>query len=254
MNKQELINEAVHELEGEWRYPDDALYVTKAGHYFYAMANENDSCFLCTKRQFQQRARELGYVNGYRWGVEYQTNGKKPDLPDDVYVEIKHSNEIWIVGNHKVGNCGWSIYSAFKITDIRYKPADTSYLETTAIEPAPEEEGWYDYTNQKALRLPPVGVECEVGFVREWSKTHIVAHHIDGIRAIHCQDGFSTGELGYGSAVAFRPLDWSRKAEAERKRVVDAVWKESNKLHGHHSWDVFAHLYELGFLRMPEDK
>lgn len=30
-----------------------------------------------------------GFINGYRWGVEYPTNGKKPDLPDDIYIDVK---------------------------------------------------------------------------------------------------------------------------------------------------------------------
>jgi hypothetical protein len=57
----------------------------------------------------------------------------------------------------------------------------------------------------------------------------------------------------------YRPLDWNRKAEAERKRVVDAA---AAKFHasimpdysGQPFIDGLSALYDAGFLRMPEDK
>lgn len=211
------------------------------------------------KCEFTQRSKELGFINGYRWGIEYQTNGKRPDLHDDVLVQFKHRKHGW---------CNTALYvhlfnrddSAFKITDPRYKPSDTSYLNALSQNQSltHSEEGlthsdWYDYENQKALRLPDVGVECYRKVGINWLKTNIVAHHHDGVRAIFCDEGFSIGELGYCSVVMFKPLDHAtRKAELEKKRVVDAA--KANLRDFDIPAEAYGLLYELGYLRLPANK
>lgn len=89
------------------------------------------------KSEFQQRAKELGFVNGYRWGVEYPTNGKRPDLADDVSVTYRlKSDGSWLKNSFRVDEWHWEeTIMSFKITDERYKPADTSYLNSPAKEP-----------------------------------------------------------------------------------------------------------------------
>ncbi|MDP5205855.1 hypothetical protein [Alishewanella sp. SMS8] len=60
----------------------------------------------------------------YRWGVEYSTNGMKPNLPDDVVVEFKDDSGIWnIMGADTISSWVWLRSSAFKIVDERYKAA-----------------------------------------------------------------------------------------------------------------------------------
>jgi hypothetical protein len=77
--------------------------------------------------QFQKRAKELGFVGKYRWGVKYKTDGKRPDLADDVEVDVKGLAQFWMCNT--VSPVWWAHSSSFKITDSRYKPADTSYLD-----------------------------------------------------------------------------------------------------------------------------
>jgi hypothetical protein len=161
MNKQELIDKAVHALGGvfdgtlpKYNHEFDFWVTTSAEGVTTLRAVA--AGFSITKEEFQQRASELGYINGYRWGVEYPTNGKKPDLADDVVVCIEKS-----AIQDSVDGWDWPLIESFRITDRRYKPSDTSYLETPAVEPVPEVNDWYDYDNQKAIALPHVGVECE---------------------------------------------------------------------------------------------
>ena len=70
----------------------------------------------------------------YKYGVEYPTNGVKPDLPDDVLVEQFWRGR-WL---KTVRACGdwrsWVGTSAFRIVDDRYKPAAAPVTPTTAAE------------------------------------------------------------------------------------------------------------------------
>ena len=147
-----------------------------------------------------------GFINGYRWGVEYPTNGSKPDLPDDVIIQLS------------VPMCGGALSvfaspgmcaakgATFKITDERYKPEDTSYLDS--------EESYND------------GAEHF-----EW-----IANQFDNV-----DDANAVWALR-------DKLFHKRKAEAERRRIMDAACKYL----GIHLLDTFQDLYDAGFLRMPE--
>jgi hypothetical protein len=268
MNKQELLDSAVHEFGGKWpnrynwpckRSAINGFYITSIG-----TLTHKDHCEWFNDQEFQQRARELGYINGYRYGVEYRTNGKRPDLPDDCSIQwrSKQLDSEWLPEDGQstiVGVLTWRDgqynVDSFKITDQRYKPADTSYLSVSEI---PESKSnaenvsdWYDYEAQKAVALPPVGVECE-SLVQgadgaEWVKAEILKHFDKGTCACFC---INTHYLKW--ADDFRPLDHAtRKAEAEKKRVVDAAFaslSEFNKAH-----QVLGELYEAGFLRMPAE-
>ena len=84
MNKQELIDKAVDELKGVW--PEDE------GYDSFRYSPEN-SAPMIYKQEFQQRARELGWINGYKWGVEYPTNGKKPYFMDALKLLLDYCTE-----------------------------------------------------------------------------------------------------------------------------------------------------------------
>lgn len=62
----------------------------------------------------------------YEYGVEYPTNGQKPDLPDDVLVEASDIAGNWAVLMVKVRRLDWSLIKSFRIVDERYKPAETA--------------------------------------------------------------------------------------------------------------------------------
>ena len=183
MNKQELIDKCVHHYMGDWPYSEPAIIYNRITGNFSSYSdsdfeNLNAHCWapVCTKEEFQQRARELGY------GAE-------------------------------------------------------------AVEP----ERWYCYETKKALRLPPVGVEVialddiHAKIIGQTASGYLVYQSVEtGFCEMACQ------------TTSFKPIDWNRKAEIERERVIDAAFAsltEFNKAH-----QVLRELYDAGFLRMPEDK
>jgi hypothetical protein len=125
---------------------------------------------------------------------------------------------------------------------------------------AAEPESWYDYTNQKALRLPPLDYECEYSYSTflGWKKCKYIG--VNSFDSKKYAVIFDFERADYENPricnnLEFRPLDWNRKAEAERKRVVDAVFEFTyDEDKDYPTWNELAALYDAGFLRMPEDK
>jgi hypothetical protein len=259
------LDDAVIELSGVW--PSMIDYMTKfegQNDWRCARSPEN-GLYICTRDQFQQRAKELGFVGKYRWGVEYPANGKKPDLADDVVVCIENGTM-----RDSVDGWDWPLIESFRITDQRYKPADTSYLdkqpklfEFTPIRVDADidiefDDGsdWYCYETQKALRLPTVGTVCLVWFddgKECWQKCKVLAmspyeHDHMAVSLIGCYDR----KLVWSQD--FKPLDWNRKAEAEKKRVVDAVWEAYHEFGDLSVRATFDALYDAGYLRLPANK
>lgn len=265
MNKQDKIDELVKKYNGKFPSVDELksdrnIVVSSINHHGVMCFRYYGENFHIS--EFQQRARELGYVNGYRFGVEYPTNGEKPDLSDDVVINIKNQSykDEWVdktCWGRKVKNTGpWEGVTAFKITDDRYKPVPTGYLDGSAVKESLTDD-WHDYTNQKALRLPPIGTECWYfdGAGAEPAKAFIVATHLNGKEAIFSEDCFESGQLFYGIKHTFKPLDHAtRKAEAERKRVVDAAFTVFVEAYFSCAKQGLCALYDAGFLRMPEGK
>jgi hypothetical protein len=297
MNKQELIDNLIHSTSGKL---DDMNYLV----YFA------DAGFNVKLSEIKQRARELGYINGYRWGVEYPTNGKKSDLPDNLDVMVRSTNTgLWCDERMVISNF-WPHTKSFKITDERHKPVDTSYLDNRtdaqlAKEMASEKlrkdgadnldelkagnlnvpkckyngvadidqdkiesmslldvanSDWFDYEAQKAVTLPPVGTKCQVLIDNEFTNCTVIHHannHLSVVAAFkypQVKDS-DVGRLGW--SVNFRPLDWNSKAEAEKKRVVDAAAKKfhASIMHdcsGRPILDGLSALYDAGYLRMPD--
>jgi hypothetical protein len=265
MNKQELIDNAVHELKGVLRNHKD-YWFENLDMFLYYPEGSFDRIYLCTTEEFQQRARELGYVNGYRYGVEYPTNGSKPDLPDDVIIQLSapmcRGALSVFAGSAMCAAKG----ATFKITDARYKPEDTSYLdEYFAVQGIDQqkikntlisdiaERGWFCYETQKALRLPPVGEVCQMYAAALWFDVKVIGED-DGkpiVKYMDCGNYYPASP----TEKFYRPLDHeTRKAEAERKRVVDAAYNAIAKPNGVGVDVALSELYDLGYLRMPEDK
>lgn len=74
----------------------------------------------------------------YQYGVEYTTNGKKPDLPDDVIVNVNINGE-WKGGEDPsdadaVWTWNWANVTEFCIVDDRYKPSQLSRVGKLDIE------------------------------------------------------------------------------------------------------------------------
>jgi hypothetical protein len=120
--------------------------------------------------------------------------------------------------------------------------------------PALDDSGWWDYDNDKPIRFPCKDTECQMMDDRgAFVKVCIIAEK-DGITFGWRTNGFNMVYFSDDMS-EFRPLDWNRKAEAEKKRVVDAVIEamKPNPLTGTmEKW--FGKLYDLGCLRLPPEK
>jgi len=199
------------------------------------------------KCEFEKRSKELGFINGYRWGVEYLAGFKKPKIDDDVILVVNSHNVGEFTGERAVRNNMWNLTRSFKITDPRYKPADTSYLQTPAVEPAEEvaQGDWWDYENHCIIdeQCPPIGsiielrerseflslASGEITYISAGAHCHVVGHAerpdnkfkcVTLMSVINIDAGFCTGN----PTRLVKPLDHAtRKAELEKKRVVDAA-------------------------------
>ena len=117
---------------------------------------------------------------------------------------------------------------------------------------------WYDYEQQKAITLPPIGVECEVnnGGDSDYFKCKVAAYHAENSRPIIKTKNspiYSLTETP--DCWKFRPLDHATRAkESERKEFVEFV---TDILHKHccatkgELRDGAEKLFELGF-KLPE--
>lgn len=119
---------------------------------------------------------------------------------------------------------------------------------------------WYDYDNQEMVSLPPVG---EIVFADEsYSSDNIVKVKIlehnyeDGENFCACRKINDGQDLGYLSYFRdFRPLDWD-KDEGKKKLIDEAVqimYDNACATKGELINGV-KRLYELGYLKSPEDK
>lgn len=190
MNKQELLDKAVHELRGVYANSIEGGNVVEhflwhvGGNCYQRFISNHGFIgeFVCTKDEFQQRARELGYL----------------DAPT---VKESLTNE------------------------------------------------WYDYDNQKAIALPPVGTECEAflmdtSYKNAWFKVEVIKNHLD--RECACM---RIENRGLTWCNTFRPLNWNRKAEEKKKRVVDAAMAIA--VDAHMTEDILGSLYDAGYLKLP---
>jgi hypothetical protein len=243
-------------IAGDKPYSDYGYAFMDRSIQGYAIIGSSAWIVLCRMNEFQQRAKERGFINGYRWGVEYKTDGKRPDLPDDVIVGTDETHYT----DDAVDAWAWHNIKSFKITDERYKPADTSYLEKPALEPVPEEECWWDYDKEKMLSNPPVDLICEAySFKREkWVKAKILNAEtgIKEMAVVMLADDGHWFDLFW--CRKFRPADHAeRKAKAERKRFIDSGCNITDNLRGVFTSDKAAHdvlcaLFNAGF-RLPGD-
>ncbi len=249
MNKQELIDKAVEQFGG--KFPDvlsTALYtlrytpeVKSITHYpFLIHHDKNADSHVCTKDEFEQRAKELGWINGYKWGVEYPTNGKMPDLPFDTLVEVDYKKlPPWQL--ERVSDALWYAKAyepvAFRIVDQRYKPKEPE-LQTKP------DNSWHEGGER-----PPVGVECEwsTNGGRNWHKTKIIFSD----KTVVLTESYQLYKIECPDLL-FRPI------KSEREKFVDAAANafHSSCMHdysGQPFLDGLAGMYDAGF-KAPDEK
>ena len=113
---------------------------------------------------------------------------------------------------------------------------------------------WYDYEQQKAIALPPIGTFVEVK--PYWHRAVIVCYRetSDGVDIVF----WDKHDLKYDWVNFYdylRPLDHATRAkELEKKRVVDSI---DNILYGATAYsrkELLGKLYDKGFLKLPESK
>ena len=72
MGKQELIDRAVNDLKG--KIPNGEPEIAYLGYFVEnGMLRKNWVGSICVVGEFTKRARELGWINGFKWGVDTNT-------------------------------------------------------------------------------------------------------------------------------------------------------------------------------------
>lgn len=194
MNKQELIDKTVRDLNGKWPNIDECFAHERIySHTSFCGEISSISHYYCgdiKKQEFQQRAKELGYG-------------------------------------------------------------------------ADDPGSWFDYESQKAIKLPPVGVESEyLGNNGEWCsvKTVYLSEYVIVLEK-HIMGDIVQVAFNFGHFPELRALDWNRKAEQERIRVETSALNVLNNPEINKTIEIsFAlasavrALYDAGFLKLPEQK
>ncbi len=157
-------------------------------------------------------------LHGYRWGVPYEANGKSPDLPDDLWLMVQLTSalkEIYFGDRSKCVNF-WKFSEHFRITDERYKPADTGYLD----KPQP-------------IKGVPVEVDMIAQAKYEFSQMSPAFKDL-------MQDSFDK---------VIAKMESEKKARVEKRRALDvglSIWVKSDN-----AIDALSELYDLGYLVIP---
>ncbi len=184
-----LIDEAIDYLEGIWPL-EGFNYLIEARRNVGWACGIPFNGYLCTRQEFEQRVKERNSMKEYEYMKEYECNGEKPDLPDDVEVQIRDKNWDNIESTSvPVWKWDWPNVKSFRIVDERWKTENKN--------------DWYEKDE-----LPPVGIKCEYldGVSSKWIKVWTVASHaFDQDAILFCKDK-KTGFVCYGYSGSFRPL------------------------------------------------
>lgn len=227
-------------------FSDGAFYLVST-EYGKLAGSKGEGEIIGTIEEYKQRAKDLGFVNGFEWGKECPSNGKKPDLPGDLIVSIKPADGWTIIKQtSKLDDYIWDRIESFRIVDKRYKPKEA---------PMPEQLGNSEQLDNSWFErgeLPPVGVKCEVygalGQYNEWHKCEIFAVEFGRV-FIKNDKGFTDRSI---TNIRFRPI------KTERENFIDAAIKvvtpeDSKMISTNTASNLFGKLYDSGF-RAPDSK
>lgn len=65
-----MIDKLIEQWNGEWKYEsEDSIKCVSSWDSLSPL-----EYFELTREEFEKRAKELGYINGYEYGVEYPTS------------------------------------------------------------------------------------------------------------------------------------------------------------------------------------
>ena len=185
MNKQQLIDKAIDELDGVWREDSRDVPLTmllhSSGNKVALSGSINE---WVTRQEFEARKAERDALKG---GVDFVEQARK---------ELGLENTI--------------INKQWQLDAIEEKIAE--------IKARKPEQHWYDYENQKALRLPPVGEVVQM--VTNLDEVRIVAH--DNGFAVYWYEWFA--EYQHTDAYElFRPLDWDKRMDAAVNELTEII-------------------------------
>lgn len=254
MNKQELIDKAVKSRKGLiGKENESADVVLWDGNEFYLVSRNyarvavqmEEGDIICSRAEFEKRAKELGWINGYKWGVEYPTNGEKPDLPDDLEIKWLKPCGKWsgkVISGYFRWKGGRAEVTKFRIVDERYKPVSEISEKQQNVSDLPENNQKTENVNDwyKRGELPPVDSEIEVYTEgEEVRQIHVVWSGDDVVFGWDMGAPFVYAHFS-AEAYEFRPI------KSEREKFVEKaclVVKDKN----HHLEAVFGQLFDAGF-------
>lgn len=239
--KRKKIEQAVEELKGKWpensrddeiyliKFESDAKYTTTFG-----LTSDTDRN-ICTRTEFEQVARDKGWCNGYKWGVEYNCKLSKPSLNEDILIDILE-NSAWL-GERKAKEVNWKRVIKFRITDQRYKPKEP-------------EGDWF-----KRGELPPERIKCEFDKGDKWVTAYTIGLDEEGCMVVDVQ-----GEHPYQSSPNpshFRPI------RTERDELIEKALEVIQQDYSQECMDytspqeyvenAMIQIFYAGMLKMPSD-
>lgn len=224
--------------------------------------------YLCNQYEFEATAKRMGYINGYRYGVEYPTNGKRPDLPGDVLCNTTYMDgDSLNYNDHTVKDWDWPVLRSFHIIDPRYapieeiseiKPDEAGVSENFYVidEDSPvvkldikAEEGLYSMKQEKESNWfergesPPTGTYCQVKQKNEFVNCYIVGPDDCGA-TVYRSDGFYGAKMDQS---LFRPI------RTRREKVIEAAELVIRKTSSAVDNVLLDALYNAGMLVLPQN-
>jgi hypothetical protein len=89
---------------------------------------EPTSCkYLCNQEEFESVAKDMGYINGYKFDKKYTIDRLRENLskfPEDLVIKckVKDSTQVWRGMLKDCRVCDLDMFTTFKIIDTRFKP------------------------------------------------------------------------------------------------------------------------------------
>lgn len=245
MNKQELIDRAVLAHKGIFPYGKRQIIIVSTprndcwgeGKYdkfsgtaeelYILLEGEPLWVPVCDYNEFLQRAKELGFVEqtGYRWGVEYETNGEKPELPD-VKVKVCIDKNDWSYAS-SVHGFNWDNTKYFRIVDERYKPVEA--VPSAPITNFDDYDGEFEAPEPDRFDVADVLLE-QIAVLNKLGENDLA----DVLQEVNAK------------------LIAKVEAEALRERVVDAVYEYGLSQGYDQCKKELEGYYDKGFLKLPE--
>jgi hypothetical protein len=178
----ELIDKAIDELGGNplW-HEDDSVFLKRhinmdssfiTGHS--SLEESARLAFICTRQEFEQRVKDRRAMEKYEYMKEYLCSGVKPDLPDDVEIEILIKGQSsWL--DAVVGELVWANglrstpdIEKFRIVDERWKPeAKNDWYEKGELPPVGEVVEFYK---------DPYFLQTDKDFCTNGDELEVLAH------------------------------------------------------------------------------